>query len=297
VTASAPEQHRFDVDGAGIGAVRWPARDGRATVVAVHGITANAWSWAVVARHLADTHDGIGLVAVDLRGRGTSADAPGPYGMRRHADDVASVIGALDLSPAVLVGHSMGTYVALMCAERHPASVASLVLVDGGVALPLPDGMRAQDALDLTLGPAIARLRQVFPDRVAYRMMWAQHPAFAGGITPEVERYVLSDLVECDGGFRSCVREEAVRHDGGELLTDDEVRSALDRHDEPIRIVRAELGLMAAPPPLIPLELVERSPQHAWTTVPGSNHYDVLVGDAGAAVVAQQIADAVNDRA
>jgi pimeloyl-ACP methyl ester carboxylesterase len=288
------EQVTVDVEGAALGVVRWPAAAGRPTAVAVHGITANAWSWAVVARHLGDVPDGaVGLVAVDLRGRGASAGAPAPYGMRRHADDVAAVTESLGLAPAVIAGHSMGTYVALMCAERHPATVAGLVLVDGGIALPLPEGIDVQAALDATLGPALARLRQVWPDRVAYRAMWEQHPAFAGGLSPEVERYVLSDLVPTEGGFRSCVSETAVRHDGAELLTDDEVRTALDRHVGPARILRAELGLFATPPPLIPAEYEQRHAQHAWTTVAGSNHYDILVGDAGARAVAGAIVEAL----
>jgi pimeloyl-ACP methyl ester carboxylesterase len=285
-----PEVLHVDVDGASIGALHWPAGQGRPTVVTVHGITANAWSWATVARELAGSPGGaIGVVAVDLRGRGTSAAAPGPFGMRRHADDVAAVADVLDLVPAVVVGHSMGTYVALMCADRHPEAVASLVLVDGGIALPMPPDVDPQAVLDATLGPAIARLRQVFTDRDAYRSMWAQHPALAHTFTPDVERYALADLVETDGGWRSCVSEDAVRFDGGELLTDDEVRAALDRHAGPLRIVRAETGLMAQPPALIPVEMEERYPQHAWTTVPGANHYDVLVGHTGAATVAEEI--------
>ena len=44
-------------------------------------------------------------MAIDLRGRGQSADAPGPYGMRRHADDVAVVIERFSAAPAVIAGH------------------------------------------------------------------------------------------------------------------------------------------------------------------------------------------------
>ena len=150
--------------------------------------------------------------------------------------------------------------------------------------------------LDLTLGPAIERLRQTWPNRMAYRAMWEQHPAFAGGITPDIERYVLADLVEADGGFRSSVSEEAVRFDGAELLTDAEVRSVFDRRQEPLRIVRAELGVLAAPPPLIPVEYETLYPQHAWTTVAGSNHYDVLIGESGASTVADVLSAAVTAR-
>lgn len=288
-----PELIRVDVGDTELGAIDWPCAHGPTTVVAIHGITANAWSWGPVAGQL----DGVlRVVALDLRGRGMSSDVPAPYGIRRHADDVAAAIDRLGLAPAVVVGHSMGAFVALLLAERHPAAVSDIVLVDGGVPLPVPEGLELQAVLDRTLGPAIARLRQSWPDRMAYRAMWEAHPAFASGITPDIERYVLADLVETDDGFRSCVSEEAVRWDGAELLSDGEIRAAFDRRQEPLRFVRAEHGLLAVPPPLVPVEFETRYPQHAWTTVPGSNHYDVLVGEAGSSVVADELTAAVTAR-
>ncbi len=71
---ATPEQIRVPVGNTEIGAIRWPCPHSTTTVVAIHGITANAWSWAAVASQL----DGVVcLVAIDLRGRGTSSDAPG----------------------------------------------------------------------------------------------------------------------------------------------------------------------------------------------------------------------------
>ena len=279
-----PETLRVDVGDTELGVVRWPG-DGP-TVVAVHGITANAWSWSAVARHLEGRAE---LLAVDLRGRGASADAPPPFGMRRHADDLAAICEQLGRDRVVAAGHSMGAYVVLTCAERHPALVSRLVLVDGGHTVPLPDGMSPQDALDATIGPAIARLQRVWADRVEYRTMWSEHPAFAAGLTPELERYLLSDLTPCEGGFRSVVNEQAVRSDGAELLVDDEMRSLLERRIEPAVVVRAETGLMATPPPFVGDEWIDRCPQHDWRFVAGANHYTVLVGDDGASVVADAL--------
>jgi pimeloyl-ACP methyl ester carboxylesterase len=287
---AGPEQLHVEVEGIELGVVRWRGRPGTPVVVTTHGITANAWSWSVVARHL----DGdVGIVAIDLRGRGASSQAPGPTGMRRHADDVAAVIERLSAAPAVVVGHSMGAFVALVCAERHPATVAGLVLVDGGVPIPIPSDTAAGEALDAIVGPAIDRLRRVWPDRVSYRTMWSEHPAFAAGLTPEIERYVLSDLTPCEGGFRSVVSEAAVRFDGEELLVDHEMRTALERCQLPAVILRAETGLMGAPPPFVADEWVDRLPRHDWRLVPGTNHYSLLVGEVGAAAVAQAIRGAV----
>ena len=101
------------------------------TVVAIHGITGNHRCWP----YLVETLPGARVVAPDLRGRGRSAGIAGPFGMARHADDIVAVLDALEVSSAVIVGHSMGGYVALVTADRHENRVRSLVLVDGGLPL------------------------------------------------------------------------------------------------------------------------------------------------------------------
>lgn len=267
-----------------LGALSWPGIVGAPTVLAVHGITANAWSWDPVAHYLAG---GAHLVAVDLRGRGRSYRTGGPYGMRRHADDVAEIVDHLG-GPLSLAGHSMGAYVVLMAAERHPALVRDLLLVDGGTPLPRPDG-DIDAALEHGLGPAIERLGIVWPDRVSYQSMWSQHPAFVDGIGPHLERNLLADLVEVDGGFRTAVDEEAVRYDGRELLADDEVRTLLDRREQPTTIVRAEYGMFGTPPPMIAAEHCERYAQHRWIEGHGLNHYTVMTSAAGATLVADAL--------
>lgn len=289
MTDLQPEILTIDVSDTTIGAIRWGGRPDAPVAIALHGITANAWSWAAVARHVAGRAT---LVAVDLRGRGTSHDAPGPFGMRTHADDVAAVAAFLDVPRVVIAGHSMGAYVALTVAHRHPDLVHRLVLVDGGPPLTVPDGVAPEQAIDAIVGPAIARLDRSWPDRVAYRTMWAAHPAFAAGLTDEIERYLLSDLVPTDDGFRSCVDAAAVRFDGTELVVDAELRSQLDRLDRSATVVRATHGLMDEPPPFVAAEWIERLPQHDWRTVPDTNHYTVLVGERGAAAVAGAIVDA-----
>ncbi len=294
-----PEATSFGVDGATIAALRWAGA--APAVVAIHGITANAWSWDPVAHAL---NGALELVAVDLRGRGRSWTEPGPVGLRQHADDVAAVIEQIG-PPVVVVAHSMGTYVALLLAERHPAAVRSLVLVDGGTALYLPDPPLRDDGtvtpkdefidevLDVSLGPVIDRIERVWPDRASYMAMWNQHPAFVAGISPELERILLADLTETDGGFRTMVDAAAVRLNGRELFADEEVRSALDRHPEPATLIRAEFGLMGSPPPLIADDTIDRYPQHRWIRADGFNHYTVMNSASGATMVADAIRAAV----
>ncbi len=85
-------------------------------VVAAHGLTSTHQAWALIGPQLGRDHR---FVAPDLRGRGASRDLPGPYGVAAHAEDVAAVVTALG-GPAIVVGHSMGGFVAAETARRHP---------------------------------------------------------------------------------------------------------------------------------------------------------------------------------
>ena len=280
-----PSFRSFELPEATIGALHWEGIDGAPTVLAIHGITANAWHFDPLAHRLAG---GAEVIAVDLRGRGRSYTCSGPFGIRRHAADIVRIVGELG-RPVTVLGHSMGAYVALMAAEHAPELFHNIVLVDGGAPLPSVADDEIDAALDATLGPAIARLRTTWPDRVSYQTMWSQHPAFAGGLGIDLERNLLADLVEVDGGFRTGVNEAAVMIDGRDLLTDDGIRSLLASRSAPTTVLRAPNGLMGTPPPLIPDEIVAALPQHRWVTVPDTNHYTILLGPAGAAAVADAV--------
>jgi pimeloyl-ACP methyl ester carboxylesterase len=289
--AQRPEFMEFSLDDVTLGALRWPGLLGTPTIVAVHGITSNAWVWDPIAHHLAG---GAEIIALDLRGRGRSFDTPGPFGIRQHADDVAAVIAQLG-SPALVVGHSMGAFVALLAAERHADVVSGVVLVDGGTPLPRPTGPDVDldavldSVLDAMLGPGIERISTIWPDRVSYQAMWASHPAFVDGISPDLERNLLAELVAVHGGFRVGVSEAAVRRDGRDLLADDEIRTLLDRRAERTTIVRAEFGMFGEPPGFISPDERDRYPQHRWIEGPGLNHYTVMNSSNGATLVADAV--------
>lgn len=98
--------------------------------VLVHGLSSNARLWDGVADQLATA--GHEVAAVDLRSHGESDAPPDGYDTATAAADVAKVIDALGLSPAVVAGQSWGGNVVVRLAARHPELVAGLALVDGG---------------------------------------------------------------------------------------------------------------------------------------------------------------------
>jgi lipase len=275
------------VDGGDLRVLLWGT--GNRVAVAVHGITASGMSWQAVARHMPPDWT---LAAPDLRGRGYSSGLPGPYGLDRHARDVAAVLRHFGGRP-VLAGHSMGAYVALLTRDAHPELVRRLVLVDGGLPLPLPEGIDPDVALDATLGPAITRLRQTYPDTEAYLDFWRAHPALAEHWTADVEAYARYDLTSEEGQLRSRVAEDAVRADGRDVLAEKPFVDALSRLTRPTPLLTAPAGMFGAPPGLLPPEVVaawqERVPALRPQTVPGVNHYTIMFEREAAAVVSQAI--------
>ncbi|MBN0044536.1 alpha/beta hydrolase [Streptomyces actuosus] len=291
------EELRVPVPGGDLTVLRWAAPDPAApTVLALHGITANALSWGPVARRLAGRAT---LVAPDLRGRAGSADLPGPYGIAVHADDAATVAEALGLHRPVLAGHSMGAFTAALAAVRHPQRFGRLLLVDGGAGFPAPTHLSPDELLTAVIGPAMNRLSMTFPDRASYRAFWQAHPAFARRWTPEVDAYIQRDLVGHEPQLRSSCRVEAVRADGTGLFGDD-VLAAVHRLPAPATLVLAERGLLDEPQGLYDADRLASVLDGARVTVlhaPDTNHYTLLTGEEGAALIAGLLLDAAGQEA
>jgi len=266
-----------------------PFGDGPHVAIAVHGITASLMSWPAVARALPADWT---LLAADLRGRGASAGLPGPYGLDRHADDVCAVARGRD--GVVLVGHSMGAFVALLAAAAHPELFTRLVLVDGGISLPLPPDADPDAVLEATLGPAITRLALTFATDEDYLNVFRAHPAFTEW-NPDMEAYVRYDVTGEPGALRSRVVEAAVRQDGREILTRAaHFTAAWEALSLPTLLLTAPAGLFGQPPGLLDAALDDarrRRPDIPVETVPDANHYTLLLDPRYAATVARRIAD------
>jgi lipase len=276
------------LDGGSLHGGEWNP-SGANTVVAIHGITANHRNFTLLAEALPDHR----LLAPDLRGRGASRDLPGPWGIDRHAEDVAALITSSAAGPVVLVGHSMGGFVAAALARQFPDLVSGLVLVDGGLPFPLPQGIDVDQAIAATLGPALQRLQMTFPSRDAYHRFWQAHPAFRQAWSEAVADYVDYDLVGDPPELRSSVSSQAVRQDARDQFQDPDTADVLDGFSGPARLLVLSRGLLDQPPGLYPEEeLVRwrgRLPALTIDKVPELNHYTIMLHASGAARVAASV--------
>ncbi|MDD9942967.1 MAG: alpha/beta hydrolase [Myxococcales bacterium] len=96
----------------------------------LHGFGDGAHIWSDVAPRLAA---GFRVHALDLRGHGESGWAPdGRYAARDHCRDLEAALDMLGIEQTVLIGHSLGGYVATLFAARYPARVSRLAILDIG---------------------------------------------------------------------------------------------------------------------------------------------------------------------
>jgi pimeloyl-ACP methyl ester carboxylesterase len=217
--------------------------------------------------------------------------------MARHAEDLEAVIEALELPAAILLGHSMGGFVAVVAAHLFPDRFSDLLLIDGGLPLALPEGVSKEDLLEATLGPAARRLSMTFPDRATYLEFWKAHPAFAadpgGDYLQCLTDYADYDLTGTEPHLRPSASLEAVKQDSMDLYGGGVVLEALGALKKPVTLLTAPQGLFNEVPGLYSPSQIERwraeLPAATIQEVPAVNHYTIVMGQAGASAIAGEV--------
>jgi pimeloyl-ACP methyl ester carboxylesterase len=266
-------------------------------VLSIHGITSSSRTWVAVARALESTAaEGgreVSLLAVDLRGRGASHRLPPPYGLGTHAEDMLAVLEHCGIERALVLGHSLGAYIAARLAAEHPDRVRAVVLVDGGLRIPGTEAVEPQAFLDAFLGPALARLRMRFESPEQYRDWWRSHPAIRAGDVDaaDLAAYAAHDLTGEQPELRPAVSEDAVRADAADLFGAEEDGRRLTM---PATLLCAPRGLLDDPHPMQPLpqgrEWAGGAPGlRSVSQVADVNHYTIVLGQRGAHAVAAAV--------
>lgn len=203
MTTTSGELHLLQtVDGSRVRYRRWlPDGDLRATVQLLHGASEHSGRYNRLATTLA--RRGFGVWAMDLRGHGRTAESTGigRFGGGLGVDTVLEDVEALHLViddqhpgvPRVLLGHSMGSIIALASAERHGNGLSGLVLSGPiGVSPQLADTVTALEeavaagAADQALDALGAFNEPFMPARTRYD--WLSRD------TAEVDAYIDDPL-------------------------------------------------------------------------------------------------------
>ena len=96
-------------------------------VVLLHGFLENRSMWKHLSAQLMKTHR---VIRIDLLGHGKTDSLGYIHTMEMMADSVYAVLKTLDIEQCILIGHSMGGYVALAFAEAHSNFLKGLCLMN-----------------------------------------------------------------------------------------------------------------------------------------------------------------------
>jgi pimeloyl-ACP methyl ester carboxylesterase len=264
---------------------------GGVPVVAIHGMSSQHLLWLWTAEAAPDVH----LFAPDLRGRGAGVDLPGPYGLDRHAGDVLALLDACGLDRVVLVGMSMGGFVAVAVADRAPDRVASLLLVDGGAPMALPEGASAEEPV----ADRLLRAQTSFASFDAYRDVFrAGVGAMLDPTDPRLEEYLDYDLVPDGDRYRTRLSPEAVLQDTADVFGSTAPEARFLGLSMPVMLLHAQWSVGAGSPPAYPQAAIDgwraQLPHLQTELIPEVDHAGTVMTEPGAAAVAATVDRATN---
>jgi pimeloyl-ACP methyl ester carboxylesterase len=118
--------------------------NGLPAAVLIHGAGFDHSAWALHSRWFA--HHGFAVLVPDLPGHGRS-QGPALKSIAEMADWIAALLEAVGSASAHLIGHSMGSLIALETAARHPPKVSALGLIGTAATMTVgPDLLKAAEA-------------------------------------------------------------------------------------------------------------------------------------------------------
>lgn len=156
------------------------AGSGHPPLLFVHGFACALEDWKHQTSALSATHR---VIACDLRGHGQTPGRAHECTIEHFGGDVAALVNNLELSQAILIGHSMGCRVVLEASRLVPKRIRGLVLVDGSRQ---GSGDPAQ-AEALTRSAIVAAGYAQFAQNV-FRQMFLEWSPLAEEISARVKR-------------------------------------------------------------------------------------------------------------
>lgn len=160
------------------------------TLILMHGLTANAYSFMGLIK--AGLAEKMRVIAVDLRGRGLSDQPATGYTMGDHAQDILSLMDALNIESAIIGGHSFGGFLSIYMAATYPERVQKMVLIDAGI---LHEKVREM------IQPSMDRLGKKLPSWAEYITGVKNSAYFADGFwDADLEGYYRADVKDLPNG-------------------------------------------------------------------------------------------------
>lgn len=134
-------------------------------LVLLHGLSDSWFSYSRVLPALASSYH---VFALDQRGHGDSDRPASGYAMTDLAADVIAFMDAMGLPRATVIGHSMGSIVAIETALAAPERLAALVLIGANTSWDAPELVAFQQVVDSLEDPIAAEFVRKFQASTAF---------------------------------------------------------------------------------------------------------------------------------
>lgn len=240
------ESRRYPLNGVTLAGLEWfdvsSDPDCTPLVLALHGWLDNAASFSRLAPLLVER--GFRVIALDLAGHGESTHRPvgADYALLQYVVDLAQWLAMNTVSPAYLVGHSLGGVIGTLYAAACPDTVWRLVMIDSL-------GPLAGDEQGMAPRLAKALRKRLAPpsDPATYASLEEAVKARAGSLVPlpaSVARQFVARSLICEEGSWRWRSDPRTRHPALSLLTEGQVLAALSSIKAPSLLVRARFSLV-----------------------------------------------------
>lgn len=259
------KNYQVEVNGKKMEVSDYPGGE-KGTIIGIHGLTGNRLQLRYYAEKFSPEYR---VITMDVRGRGNSDDGEEQSSIFEHAKDIQALIEALDIDNSILMGYSMGAFVATIVASQNK-SVQKVILLDG--AATMSEHQRP------IVEPSLGRLSKHFDSKEDYVQQVSD--SYEGlGITkgPKLTEVLEYEIEDHGDYWENKASESTIRSDWESFWKFD-----IDKYaptiDVPVLLVQCSGGIGKNPPLFLP-EHYERTItaiKDLEVVVSDSNHYTMV---------------------
>ncbi len=258
------EFYTVNINGKEIQLADYPGEKG--TIIAIHGLTGTHKNMHYYAEKFKGAYR---FIAVDLRGRGNSSEMDTEPSIFKHAEDILGLIKELKIDNPILLGYSMGAFIAAIVASKLKSTQA-VVLLDGAA--------KASDHQRGIVQPSLGRISREFTSKEHYVEEIQKIYTNLGVVWNDV----LQSTVEYEVGpvgdhWENKSTEARIVADFDSFFTFDP-KEICSQIECPVLLVYAE-GNIGSMPPLFYLTDYEQTQQYTKkieTVISDCNHYTMV---------------------
>lgn len=231
----------------------------KGTIIGIHGLTGNRLQLRYYAEKFSPEYR---VITMDVRGRGNSDDGETNSSIFEHAKDVEGLIEALEIENPILMGYSMGAFVATIVASRNK-NIQKVILLDG--AATMSEHQRP------IVEPSLGRLSKHFESKEEYVQQVGD--SYEGlGITkgPKLTEVLEYEIEDHGDYWENKASESTIRKDW-ESFWEFDVEEYAPTITVPVLLVQCSGGIGKNPPLFLP--------EHYKRTISAIKDIEVVISD------------------